>query len=184
MWSLTSTHTHTQAHNVLYCSAAPNCTHSSVTSLWKKHWRGKSRCRGNKELSELTAPPLPPPVAPSPPPAFPPSLCASSQEPPEMQTYTHSHTHTHALQAAVRQAASHPAKSLNHMPSQPIQWDRVQVARRMQHIQHNGLQVEVEQKNKKVIENWQQKQKRKDRWRGKAETERQQVKWLLFVYNN
>lgn len=58
-----------------------------------------------------------------------------------MQTYTH--VHTHSLQAAVRQAGSHPAKSLIHMPSQPIQWDGVQVA---QHIHCNWMQLDVENK--------------------------------------
>lgn len=39
---------------------------------------------------------------------------------PQRCRHTSMHIHTHTLQAVVRQAGSHPAKSLIHMPSQPI----------------------------------------------------------------
>lgn len=40
-------------------------------------------------------------------------------------------THTHTQQAAARQACSHQAKSVIHMPSQPIQHYGVQVSLQM-----------------------------------------------------
>lgn len=96
----------------MFCSTVLYCTLSSASLGWKQ---GKSRCRGNKELSELTAAPHPPPATPFLPLAFPSSPRASSQEPPEMQTYEHARAHT-----PVRQEGSHPAKSLIHMPRQPL----------------------------------------------------------------
>lgn len=96
-------------------------------------WQVEVQKKETKSLASLLRFPsfLQPPPPRLHPQRSPVTMCVITGAPRDTRARTNTHTHTNTQQAAARQACSHQAKSVIHMPSQPIQHYGVQVSLQM-----------------------------------------------------